>query len=90
MRVRVCDELAKTNATALLDPKIQWMTDVREINSAAQIIVLVTLSDQFIELPRLLADSATQPLVVDARRSFKPDLFERYAGVGYPAQSALL
>ena len=89
VRVRVCDELAKTNAIPLLDPGIQWVTEVREINDVAQVVVVVTLSDQFTELPKLLADSARQPIVIDARRSFKSDDFERYAGIGYPTQSGV-
>ena len=84
MRVVVCDGLAKINAEPLLHSEVQWVDSVAEAAAKAQIIILITLSNQFRELPKLVGKLEIQPTVIDARRSFPPSQFQRYAGVGYP------
>jgi UDPglucose 6-dehydrogenase/GDP-mannose 6-dehydrogenase len=83
-RVVVCDDLAKKNAQPLLHSEVQWVDSVVEATAKAQLIILITLSNQFRELPNLVAKLAIQPIVFDARRSFSSSQFQRYAGVGYP------
>jgi len=50
--------------------------------AGADVVVLVTRWHEYGEVPALLAESGSRPLLVDGRRMLGRDSVERYEGIG--------
>jgi UDPglucose 6-dehydrogenase len=57
-------------------------SDLSQALDRADVVLLVTRWDEYLELASLLRERDPQPLVVDGRRVLDPNAFPRYAGIG--------
>jgi UDPglucose 6-dehydrogenase len=80
--VRAFDPVARSTARAALDPACELRDSLEAAIDGADALALMTAWPEFGEVPRLLARSSPQPLVVDGRRMLDPSSVERYAGIG--------
>jgi UDPglucose 6-dehydrogenase/GDP-mannose 6-dehydrogenase len=51
----------------------------------ADVVVIVTRWDEYLDLPTILQETKKQPLVVDGRRMLEPGSVARYRGIGHPS-----
>jgi UDPglucose 6-dehydrogenase/GDP-mannose 6-dehydrogenase len=87
----VHDPVALDTARASLGVlPIRYEDDLGEAIRDAEVIVLMTRWDSYLELPDHLAEMAVPPLVVDGRRMLDRDSVSRYEGIGLNTGPALL
>jgi UDPglucose 6-dehydrogenase/GDP-mannose 6-dehydrogenase len=67
-----------------LRPKVRHYDDLPASLEGADVVVIVTRWDEYLELPTILQGAMKQPLVVDGRRMLEPQSVARYAGIGHP------
>lgn len=80
-RVTVYDPVARLpNSEAMVD--VRRAESLRDALAGAEVIVLVTSWPEFQEVPRLLEQSARDPLLIDGRRVLDPAKIARYEGIG--------
>jgi UDPglucose 6-dehydrogenase/GDP-mannose 6-dehydrogenase len=79
----VHDPVALDTARASLGAlPIRYEDDLRNAIRDAEVILLMTRWDTYLELPKHLAELDASPLVVDGRRMLDPDSVARYEGIG--------
>ncbi len=61
---------------------VQLVQSMREALEGAAIVVLVTRWSEFQQLPGVLREMGSTPLVVDGRRVLEPSAFRAYEGIG--------
>ena len=86
MEVTLHDPIALDNAKAELGDDLSYTTDLDAALEGADAVVVVTSWKDYADLPSKLAVMSPQPMLADGRRSYSPDVVERYTGVGYPAK----
>lgn len=86
MQVTLHDPIALDNAKAELGDDLAYTTDLDAALEGADAVVVVTSWKDYADLPTKLAMMSPQPMLADGRRSYSPDVVERYTGVGYPAK----
>ncbi len=74
------DDVRKSPAIAGED--VEFSSELDRTIEDVDAIIVVTAWNEYRKLPLLLDGRSPQPLVVDGRRMFRPDEFERYAGIG--------
>ena len=67
-----------------LRQKVRHYDDLPAAIKGADVVVIVTRWDEYLELPTILQGAKKQPLVVDGRRMLQPESVARYAGIGHP------
>ncbi len=81
--VRATDPVAVPAAAEVLaGEEVVFSSELEQTIEDVDAIVVVTAWDEYRKLPLLLDDRRPQPLVVDGRRMFRPDEFDRYTGIG--------
>ncbi|MGH1503945.1 MAG: UDP-glucose dehydrogenase family protein [Acidimicrobiales bacterium] len=86
MQVTLHDPIALDNAKAELGDDLAYTADLDAALDGADAVVVVTSWKDYADLPSKLAAMSPQPMLADGRRSYSPDVVERYTGVGYPAK----
>ncbi len=77
------DPIASDAASLVLDrDTIVFESDLNRALAGADVVMLFTHWPVFDRLAELLAETNTQPLVIDGRRMLDPDKFSRYEGIG--------
>ena len=61
---------------------VQLARSMREALEGAAVVVLVTRWSEFQQLPGVLREMGSTPLVVDGRRVLEPSAFRAYEGIG--------
>jgi UDPglucose 6-dehydrogenase len=61
---------------------VQLADSLREALEGAAVVVLVTRWSEFQQLPGMLREMGSTPLVVDGRRVLEPSAFRAYEGIG--------
>jgi UDPglucose 6-dehydrogenase len=61
---------------------VQLAGSLREALEGAAVVVLVTRWSEFQQLPGMLREMGSAPLVVDGRRVLEPSAFRAYEGIG--------
>jgi UDPglucose 6-dehydrogenase/GDP-mannose 6-dehydrogenase len=61
---------------------IQYADSLVDAVEGVEAVLLVTKWPEFAELPALLSQMSSPPMVVDGRRMLSPDSVKRYAGIG--------
>lgn len=79
--VRVHDPLVQAGASSW-GGRVALSSDLPASLGGADAVVLVTRWEHYRDVPALLANMESPPLLVDGRRILPPDSVERYAGVG--------
>lgn len=83
VRVKAYDPIAKETARAALpQPEIQFCDSLQSVLEDVDAAMLLTRWDEFRNLPDLLANKASPPLVIDGRRMLDRSAIKRYAGIG--------
>lgn len=83
--VHAFDPIAKREAQKIfLDSNIQYADSLEAAVADADVLVILTIWDEFKALPEMLSKLAQQPLVVDARRMLDETAVDQYDGIGYP------
>jgi UDPglucose 6-dehydrogenase/GDP-mannose 6-dehydrogenase len=80
--VTVYDPVARRQVEERFGGRVAVADSLEAAVLGAAAVVLTTRSQDFAELPALLARRDDQPVVVDGRRLFDADRFERYEGIG--------
>jgi UDPglucose 6-dehydrogenase/GDP-mannose 6-dehydrogenase len=70
-----------------LQRKVRHYDDLPASIEGADVVVIVTRWDEYLELPTILQGAMKQPLVVDGRRMLEPQSLARYAGIGHPGSA---
>ncbi|MFH1932400.1 MAG: UDP-glucose/GDP-mannose dehydrogenase family protein [Pseudomonadota bacterium] len=81
--INAYDPVAQHEAQRLFgDSHIVYSNNLRETVENVQVVVLLTRWEEFRELPELLADLNSQPVVIDGRRMLDKNSVARYEGIG--------
>jgi UDPglucose 6-dehydrogenase/GDP-mannose 6-dehydrogenase len=81
--VRAYDPVAIGAAqTALGELSIEYVPSLREVLRDVDAIVIVTRWAEFKQVPAVLKELGTDPVVIDGRRMLAPGSVNRYAGIG--------
>ncbi len=82
-RISAFDPVAQKEAQKLFNGfSIQYTASVQEAVSGADAVVILTRWKEFEQLPAILQDMETRPLVVDGRRMLDKNLLASYTGIG--------
>ena len=84
--ITVHDPVAVGTARPGLPTDVYATDDLEAAIQAAEAIVIVTRWEQYLAVPKLIADRDPQPLVVDGRRMLARDSVTRYSGIGLGAE----
>lgn len=76
--------VARDSIPPELRARVHHTNDLTNSIEGADVAVIVTRWDNYLELPTLLRAAQHQPLVVDGRRLLEPESVARYSGIGYP------
>lgn len=77
------DPVATDNARSILaDIDIEFAKTLESAVAGCQIITIITSWSEFSELPELISQLATPPLIIDGRRMLDKNTVKRYAGIG--------
>jgi len=79
------DPVAVPAARARLVDDVAMTDDLETALTDADAVVIVTRWDQYLVVPKIIADRDPQPLIVDGRRMLEPDSVARYTGIGIGA-----
>ena len=71
-----------------LRQRVRHHNDLPASIDGAEVVVIVTRWDEYLDLPAILQRAKKQPLVVDGRRMLEPELVARYRGIGYPGPTS--
>jgi len=83
--VRAFDPVARSEAEKVFDAEsIVYGDTLDDVIADADALLILTRWELFNDLPDMLAELGTQPLVIDARRMLDSDATQRYDGIGYP------
>ena len=81
--VSAFDPIAAASArSALADMPVQYVDSLRDALAHAEAVVILTRWPDFLEVPSLLDELGTNPVVVDGRRMLDKKTVARYAGIG--------
>jgi len=86
------DPVARHEAERVLARcKVSYEDSLQDVIEGADVVVLLTRWPEFDQLPELISQLASQPLVVDGRRMLAKDRIPRYEGIGLrdPATSRI-
>jgi UDPglucose 6-dehydrogenase len=76
------DPVARETARATLPPQVRLLDTLVDAVKSADAMLLVTRWSEFRQLPAILAELASPPLLVDGRRIIEPSAVKRYEGIG--------
>jgi UDPglucose 6-dehydrogenase len=80
--VRAHDPVVRRLPERLENTGVQLEEKLANALAGADVVVLVTRWHEYGEVPALLAESGSRPLLVDGRRMLGRDSVERYEGIG--------
>ena len=80
--VRAHDPVVRRLPERLENTAVQLEERLANALAGADVVVLVTRWHEYGEVPALLAESGSRPLLVDGRRMLGRDSVERYEGIG--------
>lgn len=82
-RVRAFDPVATDTAReALNDARIEYASSLKEALNGADGVAIVTRWREFLDVPAILGELGSDPVVVDGRRMLDKRTVGRYAGIG--------
>ena len=76
--------VARDSIPPALRERVHHTNDLTKSIEEADVVVIVTRWNDYLELPTILRAAHPQPLVVDGRRLLEPESIARYSGIGYP------
>ena len=80
--VRAHDPVVRRLPERLQDTGVELEKGLADALAGADVVVIVTRWHHYEDVPALLRESGSQPLVVDGRRMLGRDSVERYEGIG--------
>jgi UDPglucose 6-dehydrogenase/GDP-mannose 6-dehydrogenase len=84
-RVKMYDPVAQSRARKRIGEaeNLFYCQDLATAVQGCSAVLIVTRWSEFEQLPSILSDSTTQPVVVDGRRMLEPQSVAIYEGIGY-------
>ena len=81
--IKAYDPVAQEEAKKIFKKDaINYCDSLTEVVKDSDSVILLTCWDEFLELPNLLGESQSKPLIIDGRRMLDKDKFEKYEGIG--------